>query len=513
MSVSSENKRIITNTLFLYVRMILLMLVSLFTSRIVLQALGVVDYGLNNVIAGVIVVFSYVNNSMASATSRFLSFELGKRDLNKLKTVFANAFLVHAFLALIVLILGESIGIYVVNFILNIPPDRMYACNVLYQFVVCSACLTIMQVPFNALIIAHEHMSVYAYIGIFDAVVKCIVAYALLITPFDKLITYGTLNFCLAAITFLIYICYCRLKFRNVFYLTLKPCKSIVKQMTGFAVWGLWGSSSIMMRNTGINILLNIFFGSVVNAANAIAYQVNAAVTNFTNNFTMAINPQIIKTYAAGDRERNKNLIYRGGKFSFFLMIMLCYPVIFETNYLLGLWLGDYPEYAAVFTRLVLLLSIVEIFNPSIGCAVQATGRIKSYQVVVSSVTLMNFPITLILFKLGFPPYAALSISIGIAVITLFIRLNYLNKLLGIKIRDYIKSVMYPCSLVGLLSLVTPVLIYKGMDDGFIRLLTMFLANTIVSVLIIMWLGLKQNERAFLLNYSKGAYYRIFRHT
>ncbi|MCD8290396.1 MAG: hypothetical protein LUC91_02715, partial [Prevotella sp.] len=345
--------------------------------------MGVVDYGLCNVVGGVGVVFSYINNSMSTATSRFLSYELGRNDKTKVREIFANAFLLHARLALMVLILGETIGVYIVNKILSIPPDRLYACNVLYQFVIISVMLAITQVPFNSLIISHEKMDVYAYVGIIDAFAKCAVAYALCITPIDRIITYGALLTFVGLFIYVFYLSYCKWKFSDVINFTIHSKKDLMRQMFGFTLWGLLGSSANMLRNNGVNILINIFFGSAVNAANAIAYNVNAAITNFTNNFTMSMNPQIIKTYAAKDYENNKKLIFRGGRFSFFLLVLLCYPILFETEYILHLWLGDYPGYSAIFTRLVIILSMVEIFNPSIGCAVQATGKIKYYQIVI----------------------------------------------------------------------------------------------------------------------------------
>lgn len=495
---SLNNERIVRNTMFLYFRMLLVMAVSLYTSRIVLKALGIVDYGLYNVVSSVIIVFSYVNNSMATATSRFLTFELGKHDLGKMRLVFANSFSIHTWLALIVFLLGEFVGIYMINNILNIPTDRLIACHAIYQFVIISAVFTITQVPFNSLIVSYERMNIYAYVGIFDALSKCLIAYLLLVLPWDKLIVYSVLQLVGVLVIYLFYWRYCKLKFPQIFCITTHVDKKIIKEMFGFTTWSLLGSSANMFRNTGVNILINIFFGSVVNAANGIAYQVNAAVANFTNSFTMAMNPQIIKTYATGDYERNKTLILRGAKFSFFLLLILCYPIIFEVDFLLSLWLSEYPPYTTILTKLVLILSLVEIFNQSVGCAIQATGRIKQYQLTISGMILLVFPISYEVFYMGYPPYAALGVSILISILALIARLYFIKILLNISPLEYLKSVIIRCFFVAVLSFIIPYFIHCTMDVGFTRLGLVVLAEVLSSSFIIYFLGMNQTERNFI---------------
>ncbi len=480
------------------------MAVALFTSRIVLQALGAEDYGLNNVVAGVIVVFSTINNSMATSTSRFLTFELGKGSTESIANVFSNAFNIHLFIAAAVFVLGEIFGIYIVNNVLSIPPERLFACNVLYQFVVLTAILTIAQVPFNALIISYEEMNVYAYIGIFDALAKLLIAYLLTVTAYDRLITYGLLNLVLSVVVFGVYFSYCKRKFGDVCRLFQRSDKQLVKEISGFSVWNLLGSYAVMLRKTGVNILINVFFGSLVNAANGIAYQVNAAITNFTNNFTTALNPQIVKTYAEGNREENKKLIFRGGRFSFFLLMILCYPVLFETDTLLTLWLDEYPDYTVILVRLVLILSLVEVFNPSIGCAIQATGKIRTYQLVVSGLSLLNFPLTYVLFRLGYPPYAALSVSIVISAIAVLSRLYFIKVQLGIAPCEYLRSVLGQCMLVGLLCLVAPLLVTANMSEGIGRLLVLVAAVVVTSVPIIYFVGMSRSERKAIASFVQS---------
>lgn len=500
---SQNNKRIVKNTLFLYFRMILIMSVTLFTSRILLRALGVVDYGLNNVIAGTVILFSFLNNSLAASTSRFITFEIGKNNINNIQRVFKTSLFIHGILAIIVVLLGESIGIWLLNEILSIPENRKLACHIVFQMVIFSALCTIVQVPFNSLIVSYERMSVYAYIGITDAIFRCLMAYAIMISYYDRLILLSMLQMVWILALTLFYIYYCRNKFFNIALLSFKYDRNYMKQMLSYTTWGLIGSSANILKNQGVNILINIFFGSVVNTANAIAYQVNNAVMNFTNNFTMAINPQIIKSYASGDNKAMINLVKRGGKFSFFLLLYLCLPIIFEAEYILTLWLNEYPNYTIAFTRLVLILTMIETFTYSIGCAIQATGTIKNYQLVISSITLLNFPLSYILFKFHFPPPTALSISIIISIITLISRLYFMKIQLGIQPIDYIKNVFIRCIVVALLAIPIPYLIYNNMEEGNIRLITIITIIFIVNTLLIITLGMDNNERKFILNRLK----------
>lgn len=504
-----NNSRIAKNTFFLYIRMLFILGVSLFTSRILLKSLGVVDYGLNNVVAGVIVFFSFINASLGAATSRFITYELGKNDIKKVREVFKTAFFIHIVMGGIVLLLGETLGIWLVKNVLNIPQDRMFACQVVFQFVIFTAVLNILQVPLNAMIISHEKMKVYAYIGIADAIGKCVIAYLIVLTSFDKLITLSLLQAILVLLTFIFYVAYCKSKFGSVITVSFKCNSYYLKSMLGYSVWSLIGSSANMLKNQGVNVLMNIFFGSIVNAANAIAHQVNSAVMNFTNNFTMAMNPQIIKSYAAGEYSEMQRLVMRGGKFSFFLLLYLCIPVILEIEYLLNIWLGDYPAYTIIFIRLVLIITMIESFTYSIGAAVQATGKIKQYQLVISGINLLNFPVSFILYKIGFPPYTAFLVSIVISTITLFSRLYFIKKLLYMSPKTYITKVFIRCALVAALAFPIPFWVHGIMSIGFHRLLFVCVSILLVNSVVIMLLGLDNKERLFVVSKFKLAISRL----
>ena len=504
MNTNANSSRIAKNTLFLYFRMLLVMGVSLYTSRVVLHALGVVDFGLNNIIAGIIVIFSFINNSLSTATSRFLTFELGKKEGQNIKNVFASAFLSHFLLAAVVLVLAETVGLYVVNNVLVIPQDRLFACNIIYHITVISTCLNLTQTPANAMIISHERMNVYAYLGIALALSRLMIAFAITYTPLDKLILMNVLSGVVSVLIIIFTYAYCYRCFENEIKISFAPDKSLLKPMLCFTTWSLIGSTAYMLKNQGINILINIFFGPVVNAANAIAYKVDAAVMGFISNFSTALNPQITKTYAAKEYESMKNLIFSGGKFSFFLMMILCIPLILETEYILKLWLGDnIPEFSIIMTQLVLMLSMVESFTYSIGCAVQASGNIRNYQLVISGLTLMNFPISFLAYHLGAPPYAALAISIGISSTTLMLRMYFIKVLLSIPPLEYIQKVFIKAALSLTLSIPLPYLLVKELPQGFSRFILCLIVSTFIIGIVVWFFGASRSERTYIKNAIK----------
>lgn len=499
----TKNKLIAKNTLFLYCRMLFIMFVTLFTSRILLKSLGVVDYGLNNVVGGLIVIFSYINASMSSATSRFITYELGKGKDSNLGRIFSGSLSIHLSLAIFVLVLGEVVGVLLVNNVLNIPQNRILACNILYQTVVISAFFTITQVPFNSTIIAYERMSVYAYIGIYDAITKLLIAYVVMKTRYDKLIVLAVLQLFASTSIWAFYVYYTWYHFRRIVSFRVLFDRELVLSMGAFTFWSLIGSTANMLKNQGVNVLINLFFGSIVNAANAIAYQVNHAVFNFSSNFMMAMNPQIVKSYAGKNFEQFKKLVFRGGKFSFFLLTLLCYPLLFETKSVLALWLGTYPSYTVLMTQLVLVLTMVESFTYSIGYAVQATGRIRNYQLVISGVTLMNFPISLLLFYLDFPPYTALAVSIIISSITLMMRMYFIDVLLNISPTEYSMYVFKPTFLVLLLTMPIPIIIVNIVEEGIFRFVILTLSVILFNSLIIFAIGMNTEERNSVLRFVR----------
>jgi O-antigen/teichoic acid export membrane protein len=470
-----------------------MMIVTLYTSRVVLSALGFVDYGLYNVVAGSIAIFSFINNAMGTATSRFMSFELG-RNPNNLSIIFCTSFNIHAGIAIIIVVFSEIFGLYIVNNVLTIPPERLFACNVIYQYVVVMAVLSITQVPLNAMIMSHERMNVYAYIGVVEAVLKLAVAYLISISTFDKLITLGTLNLIVSSGIYLFYHIYSKRTF-NAYNIGFRIDKKVFKEMTGFSIWNLLGSLANMLKNQGINILINIFFGPIVNAANAIGYQVNSAIVNFSNNFTTAINPQIIKSYAANDKVQMKNLIFRGSKFSFFLLMIVIIPILFETDIILKLWLKDVPQYANELTKLVLVVALIESFVIPISVGVQATGIIKYYQICITTIYILSFPITYVLYKSGASPTAALQILIVLALINIPVRLYFLEKYANIPSNEFFSNVLLVSVIVFLANIILPLFLYHFLHSGLFRLFLVIFSSIFSSIFFIYTLGLTKQEK------------------
>lgn len=508
MTSSSENsKRVAKNTLFLYFRTMLTMFVALFTSRVILNKLGVVDYGLNNVVAGVITMFAFLNAALGSATSRFLTFELGKANQEQVKKTFCTAFNIHFGIAIIIVLLCETLGLWIVNSVLEIPANRLWACNVIYQFVVISAFLTITQAPLNAMIISHERMSIYAYIGISDAILKLCVAYIISITAFDKLITLGALNLLITIGMYIFYHIYCKRSFAE-YNIAISREKKLYKEMIGFSSWNLIGQLQVMLKNQGITVLINIFFGPAVNAANAIAYQVNNAIYNFSNNFTTALIPSIIKSYAAGEREQMKNLIFRGARFSFFLLAIISIPAILETEIILHLWLKKVPEYTIILTRLVIIFTLIESYVFTIWAGVSATGNIRNIQLTVCVIFLLNLPLSYFLYKSGYGPSAALIVSNILCIIAIPVRLYFLKKAIKIGIFEYIRNVFIINILVFIMSIIFPLLIHLYMPYGIVRFLTVGSVSVATSISSIYLLGLTKRERKQVAVFLKNKLHR-----
>lgn len=495
----SNGRRVAKNTLMLYSRMLLLLLVSLYTAKVMLDALGTVDYGLNNVVAGVVALFTFLNGTLNTSTSRYLNYEMGKGSLGDLKKVFSAAFFNHGLLALVVVFLGETVGLFIVNNVLTIPEGRLFACNVTFQIVIINTFLILIQTPYSALVISYETMNLYAYLGIFEAVAKLGTCFAVQYIQYDRLITLSVLQLMVHVIVFLIYYLYCKRKHKTVAKIVFKIDRQLSCSMLKFTSWGVLGSLARMLKTQGISVLINIFCGPAVNAANGIAYRINSAIMGFTTGFTMALNPQITKTYAANQMSDMKKLLFRGGKFSFFLLLFLGLPLIFEMRFVLRMWLGDsVPAYTADFAILVLLLSMIESYTYSIGCAIQATGNIRNYQLVISGITLLNFPVSYIFFRVGFSPTIALKISVCISFVTLIVRLFFMERQLSIRPSDYIKNVFLRTIPVGFLCSIIPYGVSTHLDEGCKRFFLLVSLSTLSNLFIVYWIGMNREERAFV---------------
>jgi len=498
-SNSQNNKRIAKNTLMLYFRMILTMLVSLYTSRVVLNTLGVEDFGIYNVVGGFVTMFGFLNSAMASATQRFLSFEIGKGDRDQLRNVFSMSVNIHFLIAFIIFILAETVGLWFVNTQLTIPAGRMGAAQWVYQFSILAMMVYMVSVPYNAMIIAQERMSIFAWVSIAEVSLKLFIVFMLQWFGFDKLKFYAVLTFGVSLIIRFIYGFYCSKHFKEskFRYYWNKP---LFKTLINYAGWNLWGNIASVLKDQGVNVLLNMFFGPVINAARGIAYQVSSAVNQFVANFQMAMNPQIIKSYASDDLKYMHQLIFRGAKYSFFLLFTLSLPILLETDQILKLWLKTVPEYTVIFTRLVIINVLIDCISGPLMTAAQASGKIKLYQSIVGGLLILNLPVSYLFLKLGFQPQVTMYISIGISIIALTLRSLILKNLIKLKLDEFFYQVILKIIVVSFTTVVIPLLFYIFMDTSIYRLIIVSSTAIVSSLIVIFFLGLSSNEKSYFIN-------------
>lgn len=497
---TENNKRIAKNTLLLYGRMLLMMAINLYTSRVILKALGVDDYGIYNVVGGVVSMFSILSGSLSAAVSRFITFELGRGDLNKLKTVFCTAVNVQLILIFIITFLLETLGLWFLNYKMVIPEDRLSAANWVFQFSVITFAVNLWSVPYNASIIAHEKMSAFAYISIFDAFAKLLIAFVILVNPFDRLIYYGSLVLLIGIIQRFLYSSYCKKHFEECKYHILFN-KKLTYEMFSFAGWNFFGAGSWQLMTQGVNLLLNLFFGVATNAARGIAVQVDGAVMLFVNNFTTAINPQITKSYATGDNNYMYNLMFRGAKFSFYLVLLFAIPIMCETQYILNIWLGIVPAHTVMFVRLALLVSMIHVLSNTMITAMLATGNIKKYQIIVGGLGMLVFPLAWFFFYVGLPPETAYLSTIIIFIFQLICRLKLMKEMINMPSNIYMKEVLLKVILVSLCASILPVTLLTLISDTFIRFVLVIIVSGISSIFSIWFLGLNNIEQEFFLSY------------
>ena len=498
MDQSSNNKRIAKNTLMLYVRMLFSMGVSLFTSRVILQALGVEDYGIYNVVGGFVTMFTFLNGSMVASTQRYLNFEIGRGNEQQLSKVFSTALQIHALIALAIILLSETVGLWFLYEKLVIPDERMNAAFWVYQCSVISCVINIMSVPYNADIVAHEKMSAFAYISIVEVSLKLLIAYLLYVFPWDRLVIYAVLLLLIQLLIRWIYVRYCSKYFPESHY-HHEINKSLLKEMSSFAGWGLFGSLANVFYNQGLNILLNLFFGPIVNAARGIAVQVQSAVHGFVGNFQMALNPQITKNYASGNLSQMHSLIFRSARFSFFLLYLFALPIIIEAEYILTLWLKTPPADAVVFTQWMLVVSLIyTISNPCI-IANQATGKIKVYQIVIGSILLLIVPISYIALLLGAPAYSVFIVHLCMECLAQFWRMYLLRNLIDLPIKTYLKNIYLPIIIVAVLSSLLPLYLRSLVSDSFMRLIVISFSSVFSIAFFTFVIGLTKNEKQFII--------------
>ncbi len=433
---SVNNKRIAKNTLYLYVRMLFVMAVSLYTVRAILDILGVVDYGIYNVVGGLVTMFAFMNRTLSTSSQRYFSIVLAKDDQEDLKKVFSLNLTVFLILGAIVLFLLETVGLWFVNNKMTIPPERMAATNVVYQLSIVSMLLQIVVIPYMALVIAHEKMNIFAIIGVVEAVGRLAIVFLLAVIAFDKLIVYGLLILLLSIFTSAWYIIYCLRHYPESRYRWYWN-KGEAMELLGFSGWHFLGTFSTTCRSQGINILINLFFTPAVNAARGVAFQVYNAVHQLVTNFFTAVKPQIYKSYASGQTDDMFRLVMRSSMLSMYLISLLIFPLVASTEFILGLWLKEVPQYTIVFVQLVLLNGLVDSVDAPLSATALATGKIRKYEIAVSSVILANIPISYVALKLGCNPEVTMLISIILSCIDVFVRTYMLKGMMNFPMKKY----------------------------------------------------------------------------
>ena len=474
------------------------MAVSLFTSRVILNTLGVEDYGIYNVVGGIVTMFSVLSGSLSSSISRFITFELGKGNIERLKTIFSTGVNIQLGMSVLIIIVAEAVGIWFLNTKMNIPADRMVAANWVFQCAILTFVLNLLSVPYNAAIIAHEKMSAFAYISVVEVSLKLIIVYMLMISPFDRLETYAVLLLLVGAVIRFIYGYYCKRHFEECTYHFVLD-KPVLKEMTGFAGWNFLGNGAYMLNTQGVNILMNLYFGVAVNAARGVATQVDAALKQFVNNFTTAVNPQITKSYAQGDLDYMHKLVCRSAKFSAFLMMFFAVPIILETNTILTIWLKTVPDYAVIFLQWIIISSFMDtVLANSLVTTMFATGKIKRYQIIVTTVGCLVFPLSWIAFKLGFEPQVGYILYFIIYTILLFVRLYLLKDMVKLPVMMYIREVLYKLAPVIVVGFAIPGILILTMDAGWLRLILVCLLSVLVTAASEYFIGLSNKEKDFV---------------
>lgn len=501
-NIISNNKTLAKNTFMLYFRMLLVMGVSLFTSRLVLESLGVEDYGIYSVVGGIISMFSIVSSSLSSAISRFLAFELGRGNNEKLKRIFSSSIYVIVILIIIVFVLAEIGGVWFLNEKMSIPAERLFSANWVFQLSLFSLLINLLSIPYSACIIAHEKMSAFAYIGILDVSLKLSMVLLLKYSPIDVLIYYGILMCSVSILLRLLYTYYCRKHFEECIF-KLEYNKVIIKDMFGYTSWTFCGAGTWMLREQGINILLNIFFGPIVNAAKAIADQVYSALYSFVCNFSIVINPQMIKSYASGDKDRMLRLIYIGCKFPYFLYLLLSMPIFYNVEYILQIWLGNYPELAPNFIKLLILFSMSETISRPFSIAQSATGYVRDIELSVGCTQLLNIPLSYLFLNSGYSPLSVIVIAIIISHCCLVIKLFIFKRTINFSFLNFLLSVYLRILVVTVCVFLLIYIFDDFYELGLMHFLTTSLILFFASLLFIFLFGLNKNERNYINLYIK----------
>lgn len=498
-NTNSSNKTIAQNTMLLYVRQFLILAISLYTSRVVLDTLGISDYGIYNVVGSVVTIFVFIRSAMGNATNRYIAFAIGKGEESDLKRIFSTCLYVHLILALLIVLLTEGVGLWLLFHKLEIPSERMTAAFWVMQFSIFTCGLGVLCVPYDAEIIAHEKMSAFAFLSILEVTMKLLLVFLLKVIPFDKLIFYGLFLLLVQLMNRIIYGTYCWKKFPETRNANQKDT-ALIKEMFGFAGWNLIGNMAAIICAPVINVFLNMFFGPVVNAARGVAVQVQGAVRSFISNFQLAVIPQITKNYAIGNLERMRTLIISSSKISYYLFFIMALPLFLEAKQILSLWLVEVPKYTVNFMRLVFLVMLIESWEQPLHTANLATGKIKLFQSVKGISLLMMLPLSYLALKLGAQPEIVFIVQISVTFISLLIQLLILRPLIQLSLRKYFTNVFGQTFLVTIIALIIPFLLYHFLHDNIISTILVIIVSILSVVGTVYLIGLNKSEKAFVTN-------------
>lgn len=502
MTDRKNNKRIAKNTLMLYIRMLITLIISLYTSRIVLSSLGVSDYGVYNVVGGFVSMFAFLNNSLTSATQRFLTFELGKGDNESIRQTFSTCLFTHGILAIVIFLIAESFGLWFLNNKLQLPSDRINAAFWVFQFSLISAIIMILSVPYNALIVAHEKMKAFAVIATIEAILKLLVAMSLSYVNYDKLIVYAFLILVIQVAQRLMYSYYSATHFTESKF-SFRFNKDLSRQMLSFASWTIIGNGANILAMQGVNVLLNIFFGPVVNAARGVASQVQGALLGFVSSFQTALNPQIVKTYAQNQIGQHQSLVLGGSKYSMILMMFISLPFLFKTETILSLWLTEVPLHASNFLRLAFFISIFDASVNSSAISIGATGKVRANQLTTGMILLLIVPISYILLAKIKIPEIAYIVHLSVVFIAQIVRLQFVKRYINLQTSLFLKKVYLKCFVTFSVMLLLPFSINEFFENDLFSTITFFCVTYMYGIFVIYVIGLNKEERQFVLAFFK----------
>ncbi|MBM6759043.1 lipopolysaccharide biosynthesis protein [Bacteroides mediterraneensis] len=497
--MEESNKLIIKNTLYLYLRQFIIMILSFFTTRIVLEKLGVSDYGVNNIVAGFVSMFTMLNGVLQTGTRRFLSLNLGKGDKKLLNDTFSTAFVVHTIMAITVILLLESIGLWFLNNKLNIETNRMVAANWVFQFSVINVFLNITQTPFVAAITSHEHFNIYAFMSIYDTIAKILVLFILVYLPGDKLIIYSALQLIVSCISIIIYRTYCIKKFEEC-KLSLHVNKPLLLQMSKFSGWSAIGNILIVGNSQGLSILLNIFFNTAVNAARGLANTVTFTITQFVNGFIIAGEPQLVKSYGAGDKEKFISLIFNITQYTLFLIAIIAVPVFMEIDFVLKIWLNEVPEYTSQFIKITILSSLLMNSYIMLDKAITASGHIKQLALIANTIPIIQLPLIYLALKLGYSPIMAYWITLIPQLLGMFSDLWIIKKYEKFPSERFFMNIIVKNLILIGMACIIPYYIQHLMEPGLIRFLIVCTISVVCTLCIMWFFALNKEVRKMVIN-------------